>query len=110
MENNEEKFKRIKQKLDSVLVEISAEMLDPETEKAIKEETERIFKVSGIPFSKITLKAYSEGISMCLYLLHKTGGNMVEPTMVMSIARKLVADIESRTKKQVDSLEEEKQK
>lgn len=99
---DKDKVKKIKDKMDAFMSEISTEFLDDETQQQIHEEVKRIFKVCEIPLSKMTLKAFREGVALTSHI--SRNGDLSQALMVMATMTKIISDLEEKTKKQVDTL------
>lgn len=70
---NEERAKRIKDKQDKFLAEIAEDLLDPETIKSTEETIKKIFKKTSVPYTRASLKAFSEGSQIILAAQHGAG-------------------------------------
>lgn len=104
---DKDKQKRIKDRIDAMMADVGAELLDPETEKGINEEIKRIFKLTEIPYSSNGIKAFREGARLCLHMISSGGGNMADPMLLLAATQKILRETEERKKKQVESMETE---
>lgn len=98
LKKSEEKFLKIKGKMDAFMVEIGEDVLDEEILNKTKDHTLKLFQRNGIRFSRETLGAFIEGATLVL------GSQSDHQTMIQVImAQKVILKkMQDQIKEQVD--------
>ncbi len=94
--NDEERYKKIKDRQDQFLADIAEDMLDEETIRGTESTIKTVFKKASIPYTRASLKAFSEGQQIIMAAQH-SGGDQVVMGLI-SATRKIISDLEAKVK------------
>ena len=101
---NQDKTKRMKEKMDAFVADLACDMLEPETIVYAENSIKDIFKKSEIPYTRGSLKAFYEGCGM-MAAAAQQGDPMLVMSLLMSV-RKIIQDLEVK----VSNLSKENEK
>lgn len=93
-----DRYRKMKDKIDKFMIDVSGDMLDESTLKAAENKITRTLKMHGIPANASYVKAFSEGFQMCMAIGSDAG--LMIPALASIQA--FVGKLDRRMKTQVD--------
>lgn len=91
-DENTNKGKRIRARVDKFMAETAEDMFDEETFKEGEHRIRHVFKDCEIPYTRATLRAFAEGLMISTVAFHE-GGIMLSSDLAMTV-KKLIKDLE----------------